>query len=223
MLSRFAVLVPALLAVQAGAAHWAGRGERVPSPPQFSRFPVALRDWRKFQDDPVTAETLAQLKADRTLGAIYARDGSPQGLQQPAQQSWMGSVFVAWFQSQRGGESQPHSPQVCLPATGWTPTVSDRIAMDTRSGTVTVNRYVANLGAERVVVLYWYQTGARVIASEWAAKFWVLADRLEQQRTDTSLVRIAVWNSGRDNVETTGQALDLAAATYPELAALFVR
>jgi len=72
----------------------------------------------------------------------------------------MGSVFVAWFQSQRGGESQPHSPQVCLPAAGWTPTVSDRIAMDTRSGAATVDRYIAKLGAERAFVLYWYQTGA---------------------------------------------------------------
>jgi len=226
MPSRVAILVPCFLVAQAGLTFWAAAGERPPQPPEFSRFPIALGDWRKTADDPVSADTLAQLGADKTLSLLYS--GSPLANPSPAgqtvaRQEWLGSLFVAWFQSQRGGASQPHSPQVCLPAAGWIPAVSDRIAMNTAAGAVSVNRYIATLGSDRVVVLYWYQTGARVIASEWAAKFWVIADRLKDHRTDTSLVRVVVWNSGRSDNLTTDAALTLAERTYPALSRLYAR
>lgn len=216
MLSRIAMAVPAFLTLQTGLTYWAERGERPPQPPEFSQFPTTLGDWRKTADDPVSAETLAQLGADRTFGSIYSNQGTRD-------QVWLGSLFVAWFQSQRGGASQPHSPQVCLPAAGWVPTVSDRIAMNAGTGPVSVNRYIATLGTDRVVVLYWYQTGSRVIASEWAAKFWVIADRLKERRTDTSLARVVVWNSGRPDNVTTDAALTLVEGTYPVLSNLFAR
>lgn len=226
MPSRVAILVPCFLTVQMGITFWAANGEQPPQPPAFSRFPATLGDWRKTADDPVSADTLAQLGADKTLSLIYSSYSPTKAAaagQAPADQAWLGSLFVAWFQSQRGGASQPHSPQVCLPAAGWVPTVSDRIAMNTATGAASVNRYIATLGSDRVVVLYWYQTGARVIASEWAAKFWVIADRLKERRTDTSLVRVVVWNSGRPDNKTTDAALTLAERAYPELSRLFAR
>jgi EpsI family protein len=208
-----ALFVPAFLAVQTGLTYWAAGGERPPAPPQFSRFPDTLGDWHKAGDDPIDPDSLAVLRADSTLGLIYS--DPPEG--------WMGSLFVAWFQSQRGGASQPHSPQVCLPAAGWTPIVADRVGMETDAGKVSVNRYIATLGPQRVVVLYWYQTRSRIIASEWAAKFWVIVDRLKEQRTDTSLVRVVVWNTGRSDEATTTAALGFAQRTYPVLSGLFAR
>ena len=178
MLSKAAAIVPFFLAAQTGLTYWAASGEKPPAKPEFSKFPQMVGDWIKTGDDPVAPDTLQQLGADSTLSSIYARP----------KDAWLGSLFVAWFQSQRGGASQPHSPQVCLPAAGWVPTVSDRIAMNTAAGPVQVNRYIANLGAEKVVVLYWYQTRSRIMTSEWSAKFWVIVDRLKEHRTDTSLV-----------------------------------
>jgi EpsI family protein len=213
MLSRLALLAPVFLLVQTGLTFWASAGERPPAPPRFSSFPAALGDWHKTGDDPISPDSQALLHADRTLGLIYS--DPPQG--------WLGSLFVAWFQSQRGGESQPHSPQVCLPAAGWIAAVSDRIGMDTPQGKVSVNRYIATSGPQRAVVLYWYQSRDRVIASEWTAKFWVIADRLKEQRTDTSLVRVVVWNTGRSDDAATAAALDLASRTYPVLSGLFSR
>jgi EpsI family protein len=213
MMNRLALLVPAFLAVQTGLTYWAAGGERPPAPPQFSSFPETLGDWRKTGDDPISPDTQAVLRADSTLGLIYS--DPPEG--------WSGSLFVAWFQSQRGGASQPHSPQVCLPAAGWTPIVADHVGMETAEGTAPVNRYIATLGPQRVVILYWYQTRSRVIASEWAAKFWVIVDRLKEHRTDTSLVRVVVWNSGRSDAATTTAALGLAQRAYPVLSGLFAR
>jgi hypothetical protein len=47
----------------------------------------------------------------------------------------------------------------------------------------------------RVVVLYWYQTPQRVIAGEWAAKFWLISDAVRERRTDIALVRLLVWST----------------------------
>ena len=42
------------------------------------------------------------------------------------------------------------------------------------------------------MVLYWYQSRDRTIASEYAAKAYLIADAIRLNRTDTALIRIAV-------------------------------
>ena len=130
----------------------------------------------------------------------------------------LASLFVAWFQTQRGGARQPHSPKVCLPASGWTPEITDEVTVDTAAGAITVNRYVVAKGTQRAVVLYWYQTPRRAIASEWAAKAWLVADALRDKRTDTALVRVIAWSAGggKDEAATT-VATGFARELYPRL------
>jgi EpsI family protein len=92
----------------------------------------------------------------------------------------------------------------------------DEVTVDTRAGAIRINRYVVDKGTQHAVVLYWYQTPRRVIAGEWAAKFWLAADALRDKRTDTALVRVTTWASGGDQAATavaTGFARDL----YPAL------
>jgi len=55
-----------------------------------------------------------------------------------------------------------------------------------------VNDFLVSNGVEQDLVLYWYQTRGRVIQSEYAAKFWMLADAVTRHRTDGALVRIAI-------------------------------
>jgi hypothetical protein len=40
------------------------------------------------------------------------------------------------------------------------------------------------------LVFYWYQSRCRVIAGEYAGKFWMMADAISRNRTDGSLVRL---------------------------------
>jgi EpsI family protein len=204
MLSRTLLLAPAFLALQAGAVYWITAGEHPPAAPDFATFPTQLGGWQKVREDPIDSDTEAQLRADRTLNWTYSTNAAAS----PA------NLFVAWFQSQRGGASQPHSPQVCLPANGWVQILSDRI--DLQDGLL-INRYITTLGPQRAVVLYWYQTPHRVIASEWAAKFWVMADAVKDKRTDTSLVRVVLWNNGKSDEQTTADALAFARQAYPAL------
>ena len=64
--------------------------------------------------------------------------------------------------------------------------------MPGRSEPIRSNRYVVAHGDEKSVVLYWYQSHNRVIASELAAKFWLVADSIKYHRSDSSLVRVVV-------------------------------
>jgi EpsI family protein len=197
------ILVPLFLAAQAVFIYWTGKFERPPAKPDLTHFPARIGPWERSSELPVDAATEAQLGAD----------------QQPNGE--LANVFVAWFQSQRGGASQPHSPQVCLPAAGWVPESIGTIDIATSAGTITINKYVIVSGRQRDVVLYWYQTPRRVVAGEWAAKFWLMADALRDRRTDTSLVRVTTWVRHSDVQAATKSAIDLSKQLYPLLRETF--
>jgi EpsI family protein len=55
---------------------------------------------------------------------------------------------------------------------------------------ITVNRYVVQKGLERQLVLYWYQSRGRVVASEYWSKFYLINDAIRTNRTDGALVRV---------------------------------
>jgi EpsI family protein len=67
------------------------------------------------------------------------------------------------------------------------------------------------------VVLYWYQTPRRVIAGEWAAKLWLVADAVRDRRTDTALIRVIVWSAGGGDEAATTVASRFAGKLYPVL------
>jgi len=206
------ILVPVFIAAQALLVHWTGTFERPPAKPDLARFPIQIGPWKLINEIPVDAATEAQLGADRLMNSNFLQQRNGE----------LVNLFVAWFQSQRAGTSQPHSPQVCLPASGWIPESTGLIDLDTSAGKITVNRYVIAKGQERVVVLYWYQTPRRVIAGEWGAKFWLMADALRDRRTDTSLVRVTSWvNQGQDVAATTKVASEFSEAVYPLLRETF--
>lgn len=201
-------LVPVFLAAQVLVVNTAASREHPPAAPPLSGFPAEFGQWRLFQHDPIPAEVATELRADRLLSQTYVQ--TPTGS--------LASLFVAWFQTQRGGARQPHSPKVCLLASGWTPEVTDEVTIDTAAGAITVNRYVVAKGTQRAVVLYWYQTPRRAIASEWGAKAWLVADALRDKRTDTALVRVIAWSAGggRDEAATT-VAMGFTRELYPRL------
>jgi EpsI family protein len=211
------LLVPAFLVAQAVLVHMSAGTERPPAPPALSNFPSRFNEWTELREDPIDPDVVNTLKADRLLSRTYqSRDAAlPVGL------------LVAWFQSQRAGLSQPHSPKVCLPASGWEPEATGEMSIPTAAGPITVNRYVVANRGERAVVLYWYQSSRGAVAGEWASKFWVVAGALRDRRTDTALVRLVVESSPADRVRkdqlATETAADFARVVYPLLRAQLPR
>lgn len=203
---RLWILAPVLLAGQALSVNWIARAERPPAAPDLARFPQSFGQWTQVREDPTSEAVQAELGADGILSRTFI--GSQQA---------SGSLFVAWFQSQRAGARQPHSPRVCLPGAGWIPETSGEMTIETAAGPITVNRYIVTQKNRRAVVLYWYQTPRRVSAGEWESKFWVAADALRDRRTDTALVRIVTWSAEGADAAATASAVQLAQDVYPLL------
>jgi EpsI family protein len=200
------ILVPVLLAVQGLLVYWIAGAEHPPPPPALSEFPATFSGWTQLREEPIDPGIANTLRADRLLSRTYVnRAGASAGL------------LVAWFQSQRAGASQPHSPQVCLPAAGWTPESTGELSIATAAGALTVNRYVVASRSERAVVLYWYQTARRAVAGEWASKFWLVADAVRDRRTDTALVRVVVEGVPGHEEPATLTAADFTRSVYPLL------
>jgi EpsI family protein len=208
MLRLPGICVPAILVAQMLFVHWATGNEKRPTLPDAAIFPSELAGWRQFQDGRIEPNTSAELGADRYLYRDYAQASSGMAA----------NLFLAWYASQRGGEKQPHSPKVCLPAAGWIAGAADELTLDTQSGAIRVNRYLIQNGAgHHGVVLYWYQTPRRVTAGELSTKLWLVADALRDKRTDVALVRIFVRSSANGDPAATAIASSFAKSLYPEL------
>jgi EpsI family protein len=201
--------VLALLVLQTATVNWLSGSERPPAMPDLSKFPDQFDGWKKTHEDPIGDDVQKELKADQIISRGYMNP----------QKTAEAGLFVAWFQSQSSGLKQPHSPQVCLPGSGWIPVVTDHVALNTSLGTIRVNRYIVSNQGARAVVLYWYETPRRVIDSEWAAKFWLIPDSVRDRRTDTSLVRIVTWAApGAQGADVaTNAAREFGEKLYPQL------
>jgi EpsI family protein len=205
-LQSAAVLAASALIISQGVLiYHATRPEVIPAGRPLSQLPTSLGSWQFVQEGVVDAETQAVLKADDLLNRVYATPTIGANL------------FVAAFRSQRNGKT-PHSPKNCLPGSGWTPLTSDQVSIDVgRSQPIQVNRYVVAHGDERSLVLYWYQSRDRAIASEYTAKFWVVVDAMRLNRTDTALVRVVIPIANRDEEAATKQASDFVRSFYGTL------
>ena len=201
--STAAVVVTILLLAQAGLVYSSVRNEYVPDSRPLAGLPNRFGEWRIEREGVVEKEILDVLQADDLVNRTYVRPGEPH----PA------SLFVAFFRSQRTGKV-PHSPKNCLPGNGWLPIISDRITIDGGLGPMTVNRYLISRGESRALVLYWYQSRDRVVASEYTAKFYVVADAMRYNRTDTALIKITMPLAGRED-DAMPVAEDFVRSFYP--------
>ena len=208
--SKYARIVTAALILQ-GIVFYAValRAENTPTVSPLDGFPTNVAGWQMYRDVKIEQETLDVLKADDTLNRVYinpARDAST-------------FLFIAFFKTQRYGQS-PHSPKNCLPGNGYEPIESGvmTVAIPGRSEPVQVNRYLTARGDEKSVTLYWYQSHDRIIAGEFAARFWLIADSIRFHRSDTSLVKIVVPVRNGDADAATRTALDFMKAVFPPLA-----
>jgi EpsI family protein len=199
-------LVTLFLIVQAAFMYNSVRAEYIPPSRALSEMPHQIGPWVQTQEGIVDKETMDVLRADDTLNRVYQAPGE-QGV----------SLFVAGFRTQRNGKS-PHSPKNCLPGSGWIQVSSENYGIDVgRPNPIVVNRYVIMHGQEKELVLYWYQSRDRVVADEFKAKFWVVADAMRYNRTDTALVRVIVPIVENNEAAAVAASTDFVKAFFPTL------
>ena len=197
---RFGAAAALLLA--AGIFLEAHRRPESPAPRRLlGEFPKVLGDWTG-QDFVLQPEVLAVLGAGDVLTRLYSRStpGPPADL------------FIAYFPSQRTGETI-HSPQNCLPGAGWAPLEHSIQKLSAPGGqNIFVNRYLIAKGLDRDLVLYWYQSHGRAVASEYWAKIYLVADSIRSGRSDGSLIRIITPVGRSEDV----QAAETRATAFAE-------
>jgi EpsI family protein len=174
------VLAAGLIALTAILLQARSRTETIPPHLPLSSFPEQLAHWDSteiVQDD----KTLAVLGPGDFLERVYQ---DPDG-----KLPWV-DLFLAYFPSQRAGET-PHSPQHCLPGSGWNPEENVRVTLALPGhGPFPANRYVISKAGDRQLVLYWFWAHDRGVASEYLAKFYLVKDAIGMNRSDGSLVRL---------------------------------
>jgi EpsI family protein len=207
--NKYARALTLVLLLQAVAFYAvARRPERLPFVEPLSAFPTQIGNWHMVQDLPIDKETQDVLRADDTMNRRYVDDT----------QTWELYAFIAFFKTQRTGQA-PHSPKNCLPGAGWEQVTADRpvVSVPDWPGPIQINRFVVEHGNEKSVVLYWYQSHNRVIASEYAAKFWLVADSIRYHRSDTALVKVVVPVRNEDIEQTTKLGIRFVQQLFPSV------
>jgi EpsI family protein len=172
---RFGIVAVPLLATAIGLQAHSGR-EIVK---HVSSLPSQIDSWTGT-DVPITQAELDILGPGEYLMRDYVNASQPQYI----------NLYVPFFPSQRVGDTI-HSPDHCLLGAGWFPISREVIQLPRPDGSsVPVNRYVVSKSGERQLVLYWFQAHGRVVASEWSAKYYLIADSIHMDRSDGGMVRL---------------------------------
>src|SRR5215468_5137327 len=139
------------------------RAEAVPVHPPLSGAPMVIGSWVGHLEPKLDDQIVAILGVDDYLMRGYS---SPS--QRPV------GLYVGYYSSQRQGDTI-HSPLNCLPGAGWEPLEQSRIYIPVKGAfgrndaltPIEVNRVIIGKGLDRELVLYWYQSHQRIVASEY--------------------------------------------------------
>lgn len=206
-----AKILTVLLLAQGSIFYGLSRGEPDIVAPPLAAFPSQAGDWRMVREIPMDEDVKATLRADDYLTRDYVQPGGR-----------VVNLFVAFFKSQRAGQT-PHSPKNCLPGAGWVWSVSDVIPVSIagRATPIEINRYIVSKSDDKAVVLYWYQSRDRVVASEFRAAAFTSWDALRYNRTDTALVRVVVPIAGNRDQASTRAGVEFIQTIFSTLRDFF--
>jgi EpsI family protein len=207
-LTRTAALCLCLI-VSAGALAWASRSEPTLPREPFDRLPMALGEFNGRKSADLEQEVVDVLGVDEYVNRTYRAGANalPVGF------------YLGYWASQREGDAI-HSPMNCLPGSGWQPVEQTRMQMTLGGTAAEVNRVIVEKSGERLLVLYWYQSHGRVVASEYWSKIHMVLDAIRTNRTDAALVRVVVPIRTRERGAETAaekEAVAFVHALFPQL------
>jgi len=173
------ILLSLILLAAAGVIGYASRPEITPIRESLSGLPMHVGEWEGRKAADLEDNVMAILGVNDYINRLYYNpEMAPAGL------------YIGYYQSQREGDTM-HSPLNCLPGAGWNPVIKGHIHVPIEGGSpIEINRIVIMKGTDKQLVLYWYQSHGRVIASEYWGKIYTVLDALRTNRTDAALVRV---------------------------------
>jgi EpsI family protein len=185
-------LISALMLASIGFLSYFSRSETVPPRKPLSGFPKKIDNWAG-QEGFFDKQVYDVLGVDDSMLISYL---GPEGKSV--------QLYVGYYQSQREGDLI-HSPKNCMPGSGWdiTDTSLSELTLPGKDPQkIKVIKLILEKGTSKQVVLYWFQSRGRFIASEYLQKIYMVWDAITKNRTDEAFVRLIapVGPNGEDYV-----------------------
>lgn len=180
------------------------QSERVPPIKPFSEFPVQIGKWQGDRGE--LDQRIYNILGVEDYILVNFRNEKKNTV----------NLYVGYYQSQSQGDII-HSPKNCLPGGGWNILETSTLDIPLKTGSkIKVIKLLIEKGADKQVVLYWFQSRGRIIASEYMQKIWLVVDSILRHRTDGSFVRLIcpVINGETTSVRSLK---DFARELYPVL------
>ncbi|TRZ88379.1 MAG: VPLPA-CTERM-specific exosortase XrtD [Methanosarcinales archaeon] len=178
--ARFVVVV-ILLTATVALSHGIEFREEIPSSKPFSEFPLNIGEWSADQRQGMEQKFIDALDLSDYVIADYENDAGKQV-----------NFYVAYYKSQSKGKSI-HSPETCLPGSGWIFKQAGAVTIPCSSGdkrSIYVNRAVMEKDGHKQLVYYWFPQRGRILTNAYQLKIYAFWDALTKQRTDGALVRL---------------------------------
>ncbi|GHF74931.1 VPLPA-CTERM-specific exosortase XrtD [Seohaeicola zhoushanensis] len=158
------------------------RDVTIPPRDGFTQFPRQIGDWQQIGPPEILEAGVAKaLQADDYHSAQFLRDGDPAQI----------GFFSAWYADQSNGGV--HSPEVCLPGSGWEIAWLERVDISRQIGAAqpfNINKAIIQKGESRMMVYYWFEQKGRKVAWDFAAKLLLVYDGITTGRKDGAIVRL---------------------------------
>jgi len=194
-------LLVALLIAAAFAAHEAASAPEPAAPPP-ALDALASDGTELIALEPGNVESL--LEADRV---VFYEARAPAGGE-------TGTLFIAYHRNRRS-LAEPHAPQVCYRASGWT--LRTASVAKRRDGAT----FVAEKGTERRMIYFWYETRGGRFLDPLSLKLDLMRASFAHRPTDALLVRLSgPVRRGESDEQALSSLIDLADGVRPPLRAL---
>lgn len=201
------LIVALLMVLFSGYLILRSHGEPVLPRKPFSEFPKTIGSWTGSEEF-FDKEIYDILGLDDSVLVSY-RNPRGENIQ----------LYVGFYQNQREGELI-HSPKNCMPGAGWniTRTTLEPLSIpapDSRQ--IKIIKLILEKGIQKQVVLYWFQSRGRFIASEYWQKIFLVYDAIFKNRTDGSFVRLIAPAGYSGEAEATQVLKEFAVKLIPIL------
>lgn len=178
MLITRSIIAALLILCGAVSLQFISISEAVPPRKSFSDFPKEIGPWKG--------------KESRFDNAIY----DILGVEDSFLANYMGpdgghvQLYIGYYDSQRKGDLI-HSPKNCMPGAGWKIIETDYTEVERGNGEpAKVIKMTLQNGKYKQLMLYWFHSRGRIIASEYWQKIYLVWDSITKRRTDGSFVRL---------------------------------
>ena len=165
----------------------------------LSSFPMSIGNWHGQPDMPLSDKILEILRLDDYLVADFSNNESP-----PI------NLYIAYYKHQEIGKAI-HSPEACLPGSGWTISEQRRIKIhtDTKNLSLQANRAVLTKDGQNLLMYFWFQQAGRSIANPFLSKLYLLKDSITRGRGDSALIRLIIPVANYETIEDNDQQLKI--------------